>query len=160
VQHQAESRYAWLRLLAALALCTLGGSGMYIVTVALPPIQAEFGVDRSDAALPYTLTMIGFGLGSILMGRLADRFGVMVPVLFGIACLGCGFVAASFATTLWQFALAQGVLIGMLGCSATFAPLIHTTSAPRMSDQGLAARSIPKAFLFPAPALTMHRRPL
>lgn len=128
MQHQAESRYAWLRLLAALALCTLGGSGMYIVTVALPPIQAEFGVDRSDASLPYTLTMIGFGLGSILMGRLADRFGVMVPVLFGIACLGCGFVAASFAATLWQFALAQGVLIGMLGCSATFAPLVADTS--------------------------------
>jgi MFS family permease len=128
VQHQAESRYAWLRLLAALALCTLGGSGMYIVTVALPPIQAEFGVDRSDASLPYTLTMIGFGLGSILMGRLADRFGVMVPVIFGIACLGCGFVAASFATSLWQFALAQGLLIGMLGCSATFAPLVADTS--------------------------------
>ena len=78
---EAESPYAWWRLAVSLALMTLGGVGMYGVTVVLPPIQAEFGVARGDASLPYTLTMIGFGLGGILMGRLSDRFGVMVPVL-------------------------------------------------------------------------------
>ena len=34
--------------------------------------------------------MIGFGLGGILMGRLSDRFGVMVPVLIGATGLGAG----------------------------------------------------------------------
>jgi len=128
VLHEAESSYAWLRLCATLALVTLGGAGMYIVTVALPPIQSEFRVDRSDASLPYTLTMIGFGFGSILMGKLADRFGVMVPVILGALCLSSGFLVASQASSLWQFALAQGLLIGMLGCSATFAPLVADTS--------------------------------
>ncbi len=128
VRSEAESGYAWLRLAASLALMTLGGAGMYIVTVALPPVQAEFGVARSDASLPYTLTMIGFGLGGILMGRLADRFGVIVPVLIGTLCLGLGFIAAGYAGSLWQFALAQGLLIGFLGCSATFAPLVADTS--------------------------------
>jgi MFS family permease len=128
VRHEAESGYAWLRLSASLALATLGGSGMFIVTVVLPPLQQEFGVDRSDASLPYTMTMIGFGLGGILMGRLADRFGVMVPVLIGALCLGSGFVLAGYAQTLWQFALAQGVLIGFLGCSASFSPLVADTS--------------------------------
>ena len=128
MRSEAESGYAWLRLAASLALMTLGGAGMYIVTVALPPIQAEFGVDRSDASLPYTLTMIGFGLGGILMGKLADRFGVIVPVLIGTFCLGAGFIAAGFAGSLWQFALVQGLLIGFLGSSATFAPLVADTS--------------------------------
>jgi len=128
VRPEAESGYAWLRLAASLALMTLGGAGMYIVTVALPPVQAEFGIDRSAASLPYTFTMIGFGLGGILMGRLADRFGVMVPVVIGTLSLGSGFVAASFARELWQFALAQGLLIGLFGCSATFAPLVADTS--------------------------------
>jgi len=128
MRSEAESGYAWLRLAASLALMTLGGAGMYAVTVALPPVQAEFGVGRSDASLPYTLTMIGFGLGGILMGRLADRFGVIVPVLIGTCCMGLGFIAAGFAGSLWQFALAQGVLIGFLGCSATFAPLVADTS--------------------------------
>lgn len=125
---EAESPYAWLRLAASLALMTLGGAGMYIVTVALPPVQAEFSVDRSDASLPYTLTMIGFGLGGILMGRIADRFGVVVPVVIGTVFLGGGFIAASFAGSLWQFTLAQGLLIGFLGCSATFSPLVADTS--------------------------------
>ena len=65
----------------SLLLMTIGGSGMYSVAVVLPRLQAEFGVARGDASLPYTLTMIGFGFGGILMGRLSDRFGVMVAVI-------------------------------------------------------------------------------
>jgi MFS family permease len=124
----AESPYAWWRLVVSLALMTLGGVGMYSVTVVLPRIQADFGVDRGAASLPYTLTMVGFGVGGILMGKLSDRFGVMVPVLGGAVGLGLGFIAAGAATTLWQFSLAQGLLIGLLGTSATFAPLVADTS--------------------------------
>ncbi len=123
-----ESPYAWARLAAALALSTLGGAGMYAVVVVLPLLQADFGVTRSDAALPYTLTMIGFGIGGILMGRLADRFGVIVPIVIGALALGGGFVAAGAAANLWQFTLAHGLLIGFLGSSATFAPLVADTS--------------------------------
>src|SRR3954467_12288520 len=89
---EAESAYAWMRLAASLALMTLGGVAMYGVVVVLPAVQAEFGVARADAALPYTLTMIGFGIGGILMGALADRFGVIVPVLLGALGLGGGMV--------------------------------------------------------------------
>jgi MFS family permease len=135
---EAESRYAWARLAAALALVTLGGAGMYAVTVALPAVQAEFGVSRAEASLPYTLTMIGFGLGGIVMGRLADRFGVRVPALLGSLCLGLGFVAAAQAQTLWQFALLQGVAIGFLGSSGTFAPLVADISLWFTRRRGIA----------------------
>jgi MFS family permease len=117
---------------------TIGGGGMYAIPVALPSIQAEFGVSRSDASLPYTLTMIGFGLGGILMGRLADRFGVMVPALIGTACLSLGFVLAGNAGSLWQFSLAHGLLIGLLGCAATFAPLVADTSLWFTRNRGIA----------------------
>ena len=135
---QPESAYAWARLAASLALMTMGGVGMYAISVALPPVQAEFGVARSDASLPYTATMIGFGLGGILMGRLSDRFGVMVPVLIGGTCLGLGFMAAGAATSLWQFILVQGLLIGLLGTSATFAPLVADTSLWFTRRRGIA----------------------
>ena len=123
-----ESPYAWMRLTASLVLMTLGGVAMYGVVVVLPLIQAEFGVTRAEASLPYTLTMIGFGFGGILMGFLADRFGVIVPVLIGSVMLGAGLILAGNATSLTQFALAHGVLAGFLGCSATFAPLVADTS--------------------------------
>jgi len=125
---EPESTYAWLRVLAALAIMTIGGAGMYSMGVALPLVQADFSATRGDASLPYTLTMIGFGVGGILMGRLADRFGVVVPVMIGALGLGGGFVLAGTAPSLLQFSLAHGVLIGLLGCSATFAPLVADTS--------------------------------
>ena len=69
-----ESPYAWTRLFVSLLLMTIGGSGVYTVSVVLPRIQTEFGVARGDASLPYSAAMIGFGLGAVFMGRLADRF--------------------------------------------------------------------------------------
>src|SRR5262245_59786510 len=102
---EPESTYAWLRLWASLALMTISGVGMYVSSVALPLIQAEFDLSRSNASLPYTVTLIGFGLGSILMGRIADRFGVMMSTLLGAVGLGLGFVIAGLAHSFWLFIL-------------------------------------------------------
>src|SRR5215471_16502130 len=132
-----ESPYAWARLVASLVLMTFGGVGNYAVIVALPDIQSEFGVARADASLPYTVTMIGFGVGNVLMGRLADRLGVIVPVVVGSICLGIGFMVAGAAGSLWQFALVQGVLIGF-GNSGTFAPLVADTSLWFTRRRGIA----------------------
>lgn len=117
---------------------TIGGSGVYTVSVVLPRIQAEFGVARGDASLPYTAAMVGFGLGGIFMGRLADRFGVIVPVLIGAVGLGGGFIAAGAAGSLWQFSAAQGLLMGFLGSAATFAPLAADTSKWFSRHRGIA----------------------
>ena len=133
-----ESAYAWWRLLASVTLMTLGGVGMYALSVVLPAVQADFAVDRAAASLPYTLTMIGFGIGGILMGRLADRFGVMLPLLLGAVGLGLGFVVAGMASSLWLFMLAQGLLLGLLGTSATFAPLVADTSLWFNRKRGIA----------------------
>jgi MFS family permease len=127
-KHGIESGYAWLRLSVSLALMTIGGSGMYAITVVLPRIQQDFGVDRGSASLPYTFTMIGFGIGGVLMGRLSDRFGVLVPVVVGAFGLGIGFIVAGLAPNLFVFDIAQGLFIGLLGTSATFAPLAADTS--------------------------------
>src|SRR5690348_1641197 len=83
-----ESPYAWFRLAAAVLLGTIGGVGMWSIVVALPAVQAEFGVARAGASLPYTLTMTGLMLGGVVMGRLTDRFGVMLPVAGGGIALG------------------------------------------------------------------------
>ncbi len=133
-----ESPYAWTRLFVSLLLMTIGGSGVYTVSVVLPRIQAEFGVARGDASLPYTAAMIGFGLGGVFMGRLADRFGVIVPVLIGAVGLGGGFIAAGASGSLWQFSAAQGLLMGFLGSAATFAPLAADTSKWFSRHRGIA----------------------
>jgi MFS family permease len=127
-RHLVESPYAWARLAMSLLLMTIGGSGMYAITVVLPPMQQDFGTTRGSASLAYTLTMIGFGVGGILMGRVADRHGIMRVVMVGAVGLGLGYIAAGLAPGLAWFCLAQGLLVGLLGTSATFAPLVADTS--------------------------------
>jgi MFS family permease len=116
----------------------LGGCGMYTVTVVLPLIQAEFGVSRADASLPYTATMVGFTIGGILMGRFSDRYGVMRPIMAGGVCLGAGLALAASAQSLWAFVLAHGLLIGFLGTSTTFGPLVADISHWFTRRRGLA----------------------
>lgn len=133
-----DSRYAMARLGITLLLMMVGASGMYVVPVVLPAVQAEFGVARADASLPYTLLMIGFGIGGMVMGRLADRFGVTVPLIVGAVGLSLGYVAAALAGNIVLFAVAHGLLIGLLGCSATFAPLLADTSLWFLRRRGIA----------------------
>ncbi len=136
--HLPDSRYSWFRLFISLLLATLGGIGLWAPVVALPTVQAEFGVDRAGAAIPYTLTMIGFGLGGLFMGRMADRFGIMVPMCMGTLCLAFGFVAAAYAPSYWTFIAIQAGLIGFLGCATTFGPLVADVSLWFQKRRGMA----------------------
>ncbi len=133
-----DSRYAARRLFITLLLMTLGSSSMYVVSGVLPVVQKEFGVSRADASLPYTLMMLGFGLGGMAMGKLADRMGVHVALWIGAVGVGGGFVVAGFASSIWLFALAHGLLLGLFGSSSTFAPLLADTSLWWNKRRGIA----------------------
>jgi MFS family permease len=121
-----ESPFAWLRLAVAVLLGAIGSVGMWSIPVVLPAVQAGFGVARATASIPYTLSMIGFACGGVAMGRLSDRFGLLLPTACGTVLLGVGFIVAAFASNLSLFAL-DYALIG-LGASATFGPLMADTS--------------------------------
>ncbi len=127
MRREIDSPYAWYRLSLAVLLSAIGGVGMWSVVVALPAVQAEFHAERGAASMPFTLTMIGFGIGGVILGRLADRKGIILTVLIGAAALGAGFILAAFATGLPSFA-AGYVLIGTFGSAATFAPLVADIS--------------------------------
>jgi MFS family permease len=131
-----DSPYAWVRLAASVALGTIGGVGLWSMPVVMSSVQAEFGVLRADASLPFTLTMLGFACGGVAMGRLQDRFGILAPALLGIGALSLGFFAASISPTLWTFALSY-LLIGV-GGSATFGPIMTDVSFWFAAHRGIA----------------------
>ncbi len=133
-----DSRYAAYRLLIVLAIATMGNSGMYVLSVVLPQVQGEFGVSRADASLPYTLTMIGFGLGGIFCGRWADRIGIARVIQFGAVGVVGGYVIAGSTANIYVFGLAHGLLIGFLGVGSAFVPLIADTSLWWAKRRGIA----------------------
>ncbi|AZO25822.1 MULTISPECIES: MFS transporter [unclassified Mesorhizobium] len=116
-----------MRLGISLLLATIGGVGMWAVVVVLPAVQAEFGIDRAAASMPYTATMVGFAAGNVLVGRAIDRMGYWIPAFASAIALGAGFLLASLTNSILGFTLAQGLLIGV-GTSAIFGPLIADIS--------------------------------
>lgn len=121
-----DSRQAWIRLSLALIIGSLGSVGMWSVVVALPAVQADFAASRGAASLAFTLTMVGFGLGGVVAGRLTDRFGIVATIALATVLMGAGYLLASQSTALWQFNLIH-VVIGA-GSSATFGPLMAEAS--------------------------------
>ena len=133
---EIESSYAWLRLAVAVTISTVGGVGMWSFMVALPALQTDFGVSRAEASFPFTMVMLGFAGGGVLMGRLADRFGIAVPLAIGTLAVAAGYLATGLSPNLWLVSLAHA-LIG-LGCSASFGPLMADISHWFVQRRGIA----------------------
>ncbi|UWU75329.1 MFS transporter [Bradyrhizobium huanghuaihaiense] len=121
-----DSRQAWMRLVIALVIGSIGGVGMWAIVVMIPAVQAEFAATRGAVSLAFTLMMFGFGLGGVIAGKITDRFGIVQAMAISIAFLGVANTLAGLSTQLWQF-IAAYFLIG-LGTSATFAPLMAEAS--------------------------------
>ena len=132
-----DSNYAWARLLACLAMTTVGSAGMYVVMVALPAFQAEFALSRAGASLPFTMVMVGFGIGGIVNGKLVDHYGVTRPIALSIVALGLSYFGAAHAPNYTLFALMH-VAIGWFGCAAVFGPLLADISKWFTQRRGIA----------------------
>ena len=122
-----DSNYSWLRLAISLLTGTIGSAGMWVVVVVLPYVQADFSVDRGTASLPYTATMMGVAIGSVVIGRYVDRVGIVLPLVISSITLALGFVLAAFSSSIWIFAIAQGALVG-LAAAVSVGPLIADIS--------------------------------
>lgn len=131
-----DSRYSWARLAVTLAVATIGNVGMWSVIVIMPAVQAEFGVSRADSSLPYTMTMLGFGLGNLLIGRAVDRFGITTALIGASILSGTGYLGAAASPSILILAILQFV-IG-LGSAACFGPLIADISLWFQRRRGIA----------------------
>ena len=118
-----ETRQSWVVAWVALAILALTYGAPLVAVVALKPIAAEFGTARSAPAIAGSLAYLGSGLGGILMGWLAERIGVRAVVMFGSVMVGVGLYVASQGG-LTALYIGYGLLVGLVGTSGMFAPLM------------------------------------
>jgi MFS family permease len=111
-------------LVASLAFMTIGTGSIYFVVVALKPMSIEFGWPRQVPALAYGLQYFGGGVGGILMGWWADRAGMGGPALLGALMIGIGALLTSAISGRYELFLIYGVMMGLLGRSTLFSPLM------------------------------------
>ncbi|TWB88934.1 sugar phosphate permease [Bradyrhizobium macuxiense] len=121
-----DSSRAWLRLVVAVVIGSLGSVGMWSVVVALPMVQTDFGATRGTASLAFTMVMLGFGLGQVVTGKISDRYGIVAAIGAGIGILGLGYIGAGYAPSILAFILLH-FAIG-LSSAATFGPLMAEAS--------------------------------
>ncbi|MDF0598931.1 CynX/NimT family MFS transporter [Psychromarinibacter halotolerans] len=131
-----DTKYSWTRLAITLAVASIGNVGMWAVIMVLPSVEVQFDVSRADASLPWTLTMVGYALGNLLLGRAIDRFGVTRVLLVAAVSNAAGFALASASTGILMLSLCQ-LLIGF-GTAASFGPLIADISQWFLRRRGVA----------------------
>lgn len=131
-----DSGYSWARLGITLALAMVGNVGMWAVIVVMPAVEAEFATTRAGAALPYTLCMVGFAVGNLVMGRAVDRWGAARTLAAAALMISAGFALSAAAPSVGLLAGAH-VLLG-LGAAAFFGPLIADVSHWFMRRRGIA----------------------
>jgi MFS family permease len=122
------SSYGWVVVaVGALMTCIAFGS-MLSLAVFLQPISQDMGWSRSGVSAAATIDFLAMGLAAFFWGALSDRFGTRIVVLSGALLLGAGLIGASQATSLWQFQLTFGVLIGV-AAGSFYAPMVAAASA-------------------------------
>ena len=125
-----------MRLAISLTIATIGNVGMWAIVVIMPAVQAEFGIARADAALPYTMTMIGFAVGNLLIGRIVDRFGITFALISAALLIAASTGLAALSPSVLVLSLLQ-LVIGF-GTSASFGPLIADISLWFLKRRGIA----------------------
>ena len=118
-----ESRASWTAACLTLGILSISYGSPLLVVVGLKPIQETLGTDRSVVALAGALVWVGTGLGGIMMGWLADRIGIRFTVTIGAVMMAAGLALSSIGSV-WALYVGHGVLIGLVGNGAIYAPLV------------------------------------
>lgn len=116
-QHPGELLTSGQRVVYILVLGALTALGPFTTDLylpAFPAIQADFGVDASAVQLTLTGTMIGFGLGQLIVGPLSDKIGRKGPLIGGAVLHVAACVFAAIAPNI----LVLGILRVLMGFGA------------------------------------------
>ena len=98
-----DSLRSWIRLILLFIVGVVGTVGMWSVVVVMPALETEFAIDRGKASLLYATTMVGFGLGNFLIGKVIDKFGLKFPIIVAVILLSSSYLVAMISNQFWHY---------------------------------------------------------
>jgi len=128
--------YGYTIIAAAFFIFVLLDGTNYSFGVFLKPMSEELGWSRAVTAGAFSVNTILSGLLYIVTGRLNDRFGPRIVLTVCGFLFGLGYLLMSQVNALWQLYLFYGV-IGAMGISGSFAPLLSTVARWFIKRRGL-----------------------
>ena len=120
-------QYGWVIVAAGALMTCVGIGAMFSLAVFLQPIADGTGWSRAGISSAMTLNFLTMGVGTFFWGAMSDRFGPRIVVTTGALLLGLGLVLASRATSLLEFQIVYGVVIGA-AAGSFYTPMIATAS--------------------------------
>jgi len=141
--------YGWVIVGVGIVVTCVGFGAMATLSVFLQPMAETMGWSRTGVATAALLNFLSMGAGAFLWGALSDRYGTRLVVLSGGAVLGLGMVAASRATTLLQFQLLFGTIVGV-AAGAFYAPMTAVTTRWFTRNRSLAVALVSAGLSFGA----------
>jgi MFS family permease len=145
-------------LLLCAVIVTITSIGMNSFSLFLKPIEAEFGWSRTMVTIPYMFGMLGWGIGGVLFGKMADDFGARRVILGGTLLMAAGFFGMSVSQNLWQLSLWYGIMVGLAkgACGLVIISLLvakHYDAKHRGLAVSVIQTASPLSPLFFSPAL-------
>ena len=124
---ERPDRYRWMIVAAGAFMGCVAIGSIFSLPVFLEPMSVTTGWSRTAISLAMTFNFLAMGVASFGWGMMTDRFGPRIVLLAGSSILGLGLVLASRASSVEEFQLFYGVLVGA-GGGAIFAPLMATVT--------------------------------
>jgi MFS family permease len=118
--------YGWIIVLIGALMTCIGAGALFTLPVFLKPISQDTGWSTTGISTSMTIAFLMMGAAGFGWGALSDRIGARPVLVMGNVLLGLGLVMASRSTSLIEFQIWYGVVIGIAGGSF-FPPLIATT---------------------------------
>jgi len=116
------SRLQVVAVIMCILLTALDGFDVLSISFAAPGISAEWGIDRAALGIVLSMELIGMAVGSVLIGRLADRFGRRPSILGCLMIMAAGMLLAAVAASVVLLSVCRfftGIGIGGMLASAT-----------------------------------------
>ena len=122
--------YAWFIVGIAAMMGFITSSVRFAAAALVPHLSdpaAGFGWSYGAISLAFSLQWIIFGLASPYVGWLGDRYGVRWFLLIGSVLFIIGMLLTGIMSSLWQFYLYFGVILGVASTIFTVLPVSGVT---------------------------------
>lgn len=123
----SDAHYRWVIVAAGGLLGCVAAGALFSLPVFLQTIAKDTGWSVAGISAAMTIGFLAMALGSMMWGSLSDRFGARPVVLTGSLVIAISIALASRATSLIEFQLLFGILVGG-ATAAIFAPLMATVT--------------------------------
>ena len=97
IDHGAMSVGQWLAVVVTVGLNAMDGFDVLSISFAAPGIAKDWGVDRATLGWVLSMELVGMGLGSALLGGVADKIGRRPTILGCLVAMSVGMFGASLA---------------------------------------------------------------